>query len=131
MNELVKYVYAVCDYSATGEGRTLSLLITRATPRQDLGDYEVEPSFVHNGTNWEYDPGVLRVTPHEIAVRELIEHGVDKYFLTGVEFLTHDEFMNLYDYHIPEYVLKMINPDSGDLGPANLHFFLTVHYNFS
>lgn len=132
MSEHIKYVYAVCDYFATGEGRTISLLITRATPRRDLGDYEVEPSFIDNGgKNWDYNPGVLRVTANEIALRELREHGVDEYFLSGVEFLTYDKFINFYGNHIPEYILKMINPDSVDLGPAHLHFFLTVHYNFS
>ena len=59
------------DYSATGEGRTVMVLITRARARRDekQNDFEVEPSFTENG----YNPGVEANTPEFRALREFTE----------------------------------------------------------
>jgi hypothetical protein len=85
------YVFLAIDYFATCEGRTIYLLITRAYPTSE--DYEVEP-------RWDLDkgyiPGVLKSTPGDIARREMLNQGVDPYFMAGVDEHQREEFLNKY-----------------------------------
>ena len=119
------YVYLSINYFATGEGVTKYLLVTRAYPTPD--DYEVEPSF---GPNFEYNPGILKSTPEQIATNEMKKFGIDPYFMQGVESHTYDNFMKRYDKDIPEYVKNIIKLEGDDI-PANFQYFSAIHYNFS
>lgn len=119
------YVFLAIDYFATGEGRSIFLLVTRAYPRQE--DYEVPPKW-DNETG--YTPGVLKTTPTDIALRELRDKGVDPYFMQGVEELNRETFLQKYQSILPEFVVKILN-ESGNDGPGNFNYYVDMHYNYS
>ena len=120
-------VYVVSDYSATGEGRTVSVLVTRARARRDekYNDYEVEPSFTDEG----YNPGVESNTPEFRALREFAEE-FDGFWAMGAEVLDRNEFFHRFGNHVPEYLYKMTDTD-GEFTPGGLHYKSQIHYNFS
>jgi len=66
--------FVVCDYSATGEGRTICILITYALPRYE--DYEVAPSF-ERGDDGKLIrvPGVLKL-PEQSNVVAILFHNL-------------------------------------------------------
>lgn len=117
--------YVVSDYSATGEGRTVMILITRALPRYDLADYEVEPSFTEQG----YDPGIEKTTPEERALREFSQE-FGGYIAMGAEVLDRNEFFHRFGNHVPEYLYNMTDPGSDD-SPPGFHYKSEIHFNFS
>lgn len=115
--------YAVIDYSATGEGRTVCLLITRAYPRKD--DWEILPSS-ENG--WE---GKLKGDSKEIVAREMRERAGD-YFSIGTEHLDREEFLRRYGDWVPDVVKNMSDKNhSYILQPGNILFFQEFHFNYS
>jgi hypothetical protein len=118
-------VYVACDYSATGEGRSIMILITRANVRRDLGDYEVEPSFDENG----YNPGVLKTTAEQRAMREFSEK-FSSYFAMGAEVLDRNEFFHRYENHVPAYVYKLTDVN-GEHIPPGFNFYTSIHFNYS
>ena len=119
------YQFLACDYFATGEGRSIMLLITRAYPRQE--DYETPGDY--NFKTGEYTPPVLRdgLTLKVIAAREFADE-FGGYFLQGAENLPRGEFIAKYGNHLPDYVIKMLqDPDQ----PGNFNFKQSVHFNYS
>jgi hypothetical protein len=120
MTEDLNY-YAAIDYSATGEGRTLFLMITRGNPIAE--DWEDPPS-LKNG--WF---GTLAVPPEKIIEREMAKR-VDSYFMRGVQHYSRDEFLNAYQFYIPQVVIDMSNPENENQ-PFNLIYFQEFHFNFS
>lgn len=120
------YHYAYADYMATGEGRTISVLITRAYPRTE--DYEELPS-LKNGWN-----GTLKGDVKAIVQREMETH-IGAYFAIGTEHLTRDEFILKAGRFVPDVVMKMSDYEANEKttfgNPGNLKFFATFHYNFS
>jgi len=112
------YQFLVCDYYATGEGRTVCLLITRAYPRAD--DYE------------ERMGGVLKKgrTLKVIAAREFVEE-FGGWLARGAENLSRDEFLKRYGHHLPDYVKNNILELEGNDRPGNFHFVQRLHLNFS
>lgn len=119
------YVFLAIDYFATGEGRSIFLLVTRAYPRRE--DYEVDPKW---DAETGYIPGVLKSTPTDIALRELREKGVDPYFMHGVEELKREEFLTKYQNVLPEFVVKILN-DLSKNAPGNFNYYVNIHYNYS
>lgn len=119
--------YIVSDYSATGEGRTVMILITRARARRDdqYNDYEVEPSFTEDG----YNPGIEKNTAEFRALREFAEQ-FDSYFATYAEALDRNEFFHRFGNHVPEYLYKMTDPD-GEHCPPGFYYKSEIHFNFS
>lgn len=119
------YVFLAIDYFATGEGRSIFLLVTRALPRRE--DYEVQP-------NWDnetgYTPGVLKSTRTDIALREMRDKGCDPYFMEGVEELKREEFLTNYQGILPEFVVKILN-DTGKEAPGNFNYYVQLHFNYS
>ena len=118
------YQFLACDYFATGEGRTIMLLITRAYPSTD--DYEYHG---HYNESRQWINGKLKEhhTPKVIAAREFIER-FGGYFAQGAENLTREEFFKRFGHHLPDYVKKMIeDPDQ----PGNFHYEMSFHFNFS
>jgi hypothetical protein len=109
------YQYIACDYYATGEGRTVCLLITRAYPHSD--DYD---------QNFEIKQGH---TPKVRAAREFAEH-FGGYYLQGAENLSREEFLKRFGNHLPPYTEKILSPDPGE-GPGNFNLKLQIHMNFS
>ena len=120
-------VYVVSDYSATGEGRSVMVLITRARARRDeeYNDYEVEPSFTDGG----YNPGVESNTPAFRALREFSKE-FGGYMARGAEVLDRNEFFHRFGNHVPEYIYKMTDID-GEHTPGGFHYKSEIHYNFS
>lgn len=121
-------VYVVSDYSATGEGRTVIVLITRARARRDeeYNDYEVEPSF---DENYKYTPGLEANTPEFRALREFSKE-FGGYMARGAEVLDRNEFFHRFGNHVPEYIYKMTDID-GEHTPGGFHYKSEIHYNFS
>ena len=117
------YQFIACDYFATGEGRSIMLLITRAYPHVD--DYETHASF----DNGVYTPGILKkgITDKVIALREFIDN-FGEYFAIGAENLSREEFLNRFGHLLPEYAHQLLNAD--DI-PGNFNFSQKFHINFS
>jgi hypothetical protein len=119
-----RYVYLAIDYLATGEGRSIFLLITRAYARSE--DYEVQPEYdLETG----YKPGVLKGTRKDIALRELREKGVDPYFMQGVEVLESEEFLKRYKHMLPVFVTTILE-QNGNEGPGDFNYFMDTHFNY-
>ena len=119
------YQFLVADYYATGEGRTVMLLITRAYPHAD--DYETPGSYVDG----VYTPATMKKghTPKVIAAREFIEQ-FGGYFAQGAENLPREEFLKGFGHHLPEYVHKILAAE-GNERPGNFNFKQSLHLNFS
>lgn len=124
MNDI--YHYAVVDYAATGEGRSISVLITRAYPSRD--DYEELPSVENRYA------GKIKGDVKDIVRREMESH-VGSYFIIGIEHLEREEFLKRWGKFIPSVVVDMsdyeANKDKTFGNPRNLNYFATFHYNFS
>ncbi len=118
--ELCKYV--VVDYFATGEGRTIFLMITRARPTYN--DYEVAPSF---DDNWHYTPGTEKNTADERAIREMKEFAGD-WFGLGAELLSRDDFVTRYGDMVPAVALNM---SEGEDQPGNIVYKSMFHFNYA
>ena len=119
------YQFLACDYYATGEGRTVCLLITRAYPRSD--DYETHGNY----TDGVYTLPVMKPghTPKVIAAREFIEK-FGSYLAQGAENLPREEFLARFGHLLPEFAHKLINAE-GDNRPGNFNFAQEFHFNFS
>jgi hypothetical protein len=109
------YQFTASDYCATGEGRTICLLITRAYPRAE--DYESE---FHGKIKEGH-------TPKFIAAREFAEE-FGGWMTRGAENLPYEEFMNRHANHLPAYLKNLLEDDDQ---PGNLHFCQRFHLNFS
>ena len=112
------YQFVVCDYFATGEGRTICLLVTRAYPSGD--DYAEAPSEL-NG--WM---GRLKYSKKLIAARIFVEK-FGSFYARGAENLPREEFLEKYGRHLPEMVLKLLNSEDQ---PGNLLYSQEFHFNF-
>ena len=108
------YQYIACDYYATGEGRTVCLLITRAYPRTD--DYETG----------ETKPEVKNSAKFR-AAREFTEE-FGGWYAHGAETLTREEFLKRFGNHLPPHTEKIL---TGDDGPGNFNLKLQIHMNYS
>lgn len=119
------YQFLACDYFATGEGRTVCLLITRAYPHTD--DYETRGNF----DNGVYTPGTLKkgISDKTIAAREFAEN-FGGYYLQGAENLPREEFLKQFGHLLPEFVHKLLAAEGTDR-PGNFNFAQQFHFNFS
>jgi len=108
------YQFLACDYYATGEGRTLCLLITRAYPYAD--DYE-----------GEYPNHTIKNSAKFRAARQFVEE-FGSYYAQGAENLTREEFVQKFGRFIPDPVLQLLNSEDQ---PGNLSFKQQFHFNFS
>lgn len=118
-------VYVVCDYSATGEGRTVMTLITRAQPKRD--DY-VNESYIDEHGKFHFD-STTKNTPEERALREFEEKFGD-YFRIGADVIDRYEFFDRYSQHVPEYLYKFTDPEGDDI-PMGFNWFGSFYYNYS
>jgi hypothetical protein len=118
-------IYLVCDYAATGEGRTVMTMVTRAYP---LGDDYLNTSHIDSDGTFHYDP-TTKNTPEERAEREFIER-FGEYYIMGVEVLDRVEFFDRYGKFVPEMLYKFTDPNSEDI-PPGFNWFGSFHYNYS
>lgn len=117
--------FAVCDYSATGEGRTICILITYLQPRRP-DDYEIEPFFEENEEGKVmFNPGTLKVSNDFMLYREFSEL-FGGYMAIGMDIINKDEFIERWGRLVPEFVIKSIQEPMG-----NFHYYAQIHYNVS
>ena len=104
--------YMIADYSATGEGNTVCLMVTQAVPYGD----DLPPS-----GSGKY--GAITTQEYR-AVREFHQK-FGSWYLQGIRFLPREEFFMTCAYYIPPVMMKLAN--------ANCYkdFYTKVHYNFS
>lgn len=111
------YYYIVSDNFATGEGRTVSILITRAyAGREDRDEnYNLKPES----------------TPEFRAMREFIDK-FGAWVATLATPITKEDLLKSYKHYLPEYAIKIITDDSdSNLHPGNFNYSATLHVNFS
>ena len=119
------YQFLACDYFATGEGRSVMLLITRAYPHTD--DYATPGKF-EDGV---YTPPTLKkgISDKTIAAREFADK-FGGYYLQGAENLPREEFLKRFGHLLPEFAHKLLDAE-GDDRPGNFNFAQQFHFNFS
>ena len=104
------WVYMVGEYFGTGEGQTTCIMMTQATPYGD--DFSGENKYVPINSK-EYR-----------AVRAFHEK-FGTWMLHGLKFLTKEDFLTQYAYHIPPVMMKLINTN------CFKEFHTRIHYNFA
>jgi hypothetical protein len=119
------YQFLACDYFATGEGRSVMLLITRAYPHTD--DYATPGKF-EDGV---YTLPTLKkgISDKTIAAREFADK-FGGYYLQGAENLPREEFLKRFGHLLPEFAHKLLDAE-GDDRPGNFNFAQQFHFNFS
>lgn len=109
------YEIIVSDYFATGEGRTIDILITRAYPL--TCDYD---------ENYK----VKKIsTSNSRAFREFVSfHGA---WSAGVsKFITVENLLKDYKQYLPEYAINIIIQDRLN-APGNFNYCASFHINYS
>lgn len=109
------------EYSATGEGITWWVLITRAYPKDT--DYSVMPDF--NFTTGEYFPGELTHTSAQIALSEF-EEIFGEFASQMAEVWTEESFLQYFGHLVPDAVRNMLKSKSGDF-----QWYSQFHFNLS
>ena len=104
------WVYMVSEYFGTGEGQTVCVMMTQATPHGD--DFSGENKYVPVNSK-QYR-----------AVRAFHEQ-FGTWYLHGLRFLTKEDFFSEYSYYIPPAMMKLLNRS------CFKDFYTRVHYNFS
>jgi hypothetical protein len=106
------WIYMIADYCATGEGHTVSLMVTQANARGD--DYPPDGPDKYKPVN----------TKAYRAVREFHKE-FGTWQLYGLRFLSKEAFYSECVYYIPPVMMKLSN------AKCYKRFYTEVHYNFS
>jgi hypothetical protein len=104
------WVYMVSEYFGTGEGQTMCVMMTQATP---YGDDFAEGNFYVPVNSKQYR-----------AVRAFHEQ-FGTWHLHGLRFLSKEDFFTECAYYIPPVMMKLSNKS------CFKEFYTKVHYNFS
>ena len=104
------WVYMVSEYFGTGEGQTVCVMMTQATP---YGDDFAEGKFYVPVNSKQYR-----------AVRAFHEQ-FGTWHLHGLRFLSKEDFFTECAYYIPPVMMKLSNKS------CFKEFYTKVHYNFS
>lgn len=121
-----QYQFLFADNFATGEGRTISIMITRAYPKHD--DYDRTAISSHIGDKFVMPPLKEGITPKVIAAREFAE--VFGGWTTRLaEFLSRQEFLNRCSRFVPDHVVRFLTDTEDDAG--NFKYFSQYHVNYS
>jgi hypothetical protein len=120
----MNYYYVASTYGATGEGITVSLLVTRAYPKL-ARDYKVEPSWDDNG----YNPGELKYPQSQVALLEFADI-FHPFWAQGAEVMSREKFMTDYDQWIPERI-KILTDAANNHPPGNFQWNTHFHINYS
>lgn len=102
-------IYIFSNYAATGEGQTVSMLITKAFP--SAADRNPD--------------GSVKFTREEIAVREFKDIFGD-FFSSGAQIVEEHEFFQDVGDLIPETVKKLLQKQV----VGNFKWFSQVHVNY-
>jgi hypothetical protein len=106
------WIYMIADYFGTGEGQTVSLMVTQANARGD--DYPPDGPDRYKPVN----------TKAYRAVREFHKE-FGTWQLYGLRFLSKEAFYSECVYYIPPVMMKLSN------AKCYKRFYTEVHYNFS
>ena len=116
-------IFIASDYYATGEGRTVSILITRAMPSES--HYCIKPEWIKTTDGWKYKEGVMNCTREQIALEEF-KKTFDDWTAIGAEVLSQEEFVKRFAPYLPPMVINYINDPEG-----NFHYHSQLHLNLS
>lgn len=116
--------YVVSDYSASGEGRTISILITQGIFEEK--DYETKTEYIENSDgSFSVKEGILKRSMNFILLREFaLRFGAFHYY--GAEILTKDEFITRYKQFISHTVLEFLDSNVGAF-----HYDMQLSVNYS
>jgi hypothetical protein len=112
MSEDEYWIYMYSEHFATGEGQTVSLMVTQACARGD--DYPTDGPDKYKPVN----------SKAYRAVREFHKE-FGTWELYGLRFLSKEAFYTECAYFIPPVMMKLSN------AKCYKHFHTQVHYNFS
>ncbi len=118
-----QYQFLAADYSATGEGRTICLLITRAYPHKE--DY-VRDSYFDEEGKFVFESETKNTAKYRAKREFVVRFG--GYMAQGVEVLEREEFLTRFGRMLPDSVKHMLL-DSNQ--PGNMVFSQEFHFNFS
>lgn len=118
-------IYVVSENYATGEGLTVSILITRATPL--LEDY-LEPSYIDDQGKFHFN-SKTKNTANERALKEFNSKFGDFYSI-GAEILDRYEFFHRYQKYVPDFLYKTLDPDQS-FPPAGFFWYSQIYVNYS
>lgn len=113
------YIFAVADYLATGEGRTIHIMITTPWPRGD--EYDEKPSASNDYR------GKCSLTDEEKAMNRMLPFAGD-YYGSGTLLYKREDFLKYYGAYLPPFLKEDLEEDKIDY---NLSFKTMVHQNFS
>ena len=105
------WMFMVSDYCATGEGRTVCLMMTQANPNW--------PEDFVNSEN--YVPS----TKKEYRARRNFKEKFGDWYANGVEFITREQFFNRYSLFLPQ---KLVNLKDKS---CSIEYHSQLHFNFS
>lgn len=121
--------YLVSDYSATGEGRTVTLMITPLRPNDD--EYARPPSFEQDAEGvFQFDPGELDPARTNEILKRQFTAVFDEWTAMGLEVLPREKFFDAYDIYVPKMAREMSRDAVEDI-PANFFWHAQLHFNFS
>lgn len=112
------WVYMVSEYFGTGEGQTVCIMMTQASPYGD--DFLCSPFNIQTEEN-RYVP--INSKQYR-AVRKFHEE-FGTWMLYGLKFMSKEDFFGEYSYYIPPAIMKLYNKS------CFKEFHTQVHYNFS
>jgi hypothetical protein len=118
-----QYQFLAADYSATGEGRTICLLITRAYPHKE--DY-VRDSYFDEEGKFVFESETKNTAEYRAKREFVVRFG--GFIAEGVEVLEREEFLTRFGRMLPDSVKHMLL-DSDH--PGNMVFSQEFHFNFS
>jgi len=126
-----KYQFIISEYYATGEGRTISILITAAYPHHD--DYSEESknkSYTTEDGKFHFVMPTLKegITAKSIAEREFTELFGYRMAI-GATFLSRKELLDGFGSFLPEIVRHFLVDDTDDAG--NFKYYSNFHVNYS
>ena len=104
------WVYMVSEYGATGEGNTVCLMMTQASPYGD--DFDEEHKYVP-------------ITSKQYRAVRAFHEKFGTWYLHGLRFLSKEDFFTECAYYIPPVMMKLSNKN------CFKEFHTKVHYNFS
>lgn len=107
------YQIIVSDYAATGEGRTVCILITRAYPQSD--DYDEKQE--------------LKNTAKFRAAREFTQV-FDPFWANFAENVSIDFLIENYKVFLPDMTIKVLQAGERSI-PGNFEFHQMFHVNYS
>ena len=106
------YQVIVSDYGATGEGRTVCILITRAYPEAR-----------------DYENNVVVNTAEFRAIRDFKE-AFDPFWFNFAQNISVDDLLEHYKVFLPDMVRKVLTAGETSI-PGNFHFTQQYHVNYS